>query len=249
MLNMNRGKLLALAGVVLFATLVVATTTESYSTGITRSKGLAAEGCICHGESGHGTPNPNVELYFRVGDNPVAYAPNKVYNLSFGAAASDVPAAQGSNKGGFNLFVNVGKLAPAEGWEEFVSVEPSGQEATHQKKGDQEKGRNWNLTWQAPGEAAEPAIFTLWINTVNGDDTPTADDHFNGGTYVILNAVGAKLGAGGGVDPEHLGVNWLAHWVGIASFAAVTVTLLIYYFVLKYGESIHTTDHRDRKEK
>jgi hypothetical protein len=26
-------------------------------------------------------------------------------------------------------------------------------------------------------------------------------------------------------------------------------TLLIYYFVLKFGESVHTTDHRDRKEK
>lgn len=59
----------------------------------------------------------------------------------------------------------------------------------------------------------------------------------------------AMAGTAGGPNPEEIGVNWLAHWVGLVSFVAVAVTLLIYYFVLKYGESIHTTDHRDRKEK
>ena len=50
-------------------------------------------------------------------------------------------------------------------------------------------------------------------------------------------------------NPEHIGVRWLAHWVGIISFLAVFATLIIYYFVLKYGETVHATDHRDRKEK
>jgi plastocyanin len=56
-------------------------------------------------------------------------------------------------------------------------------------------------------------------------------------------------GAAGGANPETIGVRWLAHWVGIISFVAVVAVLVIYYFVLKYGETMHATDHRDRKEK
>lgn len=68
---------------------------------------------------------------------------------------------------------------------------------------------------------------------------------------IVVDAPVLALAGGGGptINPEEIGVKWLAHWVGIASFVAVLVTLLIYYFVLKYGESVHTTDHRDRKEK
>lgn len=71
------------------------------------------------------------------------------------------------------------------------------------------------------------------------------------GRVVVVEAPFVAV-AGGAADvenPEHIGVNWLAHWVGIVSFVAVILTLLIYYFVLKFGETIHTTDHRDRKEK
>lgn len=73
------------------------------------------------------------------------------------------------------------------------------------------------------------------------------------GRVIVVSTPVLALGGGGGeaaaVDPEEVGVKWLAHWVGIVSFLAVMVTLLVYYFVLKFGESIHTTDHRDRKEK
>lgn len=57
--------------------------------------------------------------------------------------------------------------------------------------------------------------------------------------------------AGGaeGASPERIGVRWLAHWVGVISFIAVFAVLILYYFVLKYGETVHATDHRDRKEK
>jgi len=245
---MKRGKLLALAGVVLFTTLVVATTSQSISNGIVRPT-LTEEGCICHSGDGHGKPNGNVSVYLHIAGNPAVYEPNKVYNLTFGAASTDVPAAEGTNKGGFNLKVSAGALQVPPGWEEFLQVSPSGAEGTHLKKGDVEKGRNWSLLWKAPAADEGPAVFTLWINTVDGSGSPDAGDHFNTATFVVLGKLGTQLGAGGGIDPEHIGVNWLAHWVGIASFLAVAGTLLIYYFVLKYGESIHTTDHRDRKEK
>lgn len=69
------------------------------------------------------------------------------------------------------------------------------------------------------------------------------------GRLIVMEApVTALGGGGGGISPEEAGVNWLAHWVGIISFVAVFATLLIYYFVLKFGETMHATDHRDRKE-
>lgn len=67
---------------------------------------------------------------------------------------------------------------------------------------------------------------------------------------VVVEAPALQLaGAGGEANPEEFGVKWLAHWVGIISFIAVFAVLVIYYFVLKYGETVHATDHRDRKEK
>lgn len=69
------------------------------------------------------------------------------------------------------------------------------------------------------------------------------------GRVIVVDEMLALAGAGGEENPEHIGVRWLAHWVGIISFLAVFAVLLIYYFVLKYGETVHATDHRDRKEK
>lgn len=248
---MKAQKALVLAGFALLAALLLATTTTSLSTGITRQAGLAEEGCICHGpnQADDGAPNPAVQLLFRMEPNDMVFKPGQAYTLTVGAAASDVPEEEGANKGGFNLRVSAGTLAPAAGFEDFVQV--AGKEATHTVDGDQH-GRVFNLTWTAPtgDEAGSAAIFTLFVNTVNGDGSNNAEDHWNGGTFVVLNEAGGSVGGGAEeINPEHIGVNWLAHWVGIISFVAVVVTLLLYYFVLKYGESIHTTDHRDRKEK
>lgn len=74
-------------------------------------------------------------------------------------------------------------------------------------------------------------------------------DKMWGRVIVAEEPILAMAGGAGEINPELVGVNWLAHWVGIVSFLAVILTLVIYYFVLKYGESVHTTDHRDRKEK
>lgn len=220
----------------------------SLSSGITRAHGLTDEGCVCHGpnRASDGLPNGNTRPLFAMDGNPYHYAPGQAYNVTVGVADSDVAPQAGSNQGGFNLHVNIGTLAAAEGFEDFVVIE--GSEATHSAQGDQ-NGRLFNLTWTAPAEAKEPAVFTLFVNAVNGNAQNDEGDHWNGLTFVVLNKGGKVGGAAGEVNPEEIGVKWLAHWVGIISFVAVAATLLIYYFVLKYGESVHTTDHRDRKER
>jgi halocyanin-like protein len=50
--------------------------------------------------------------------------------------------------------------------------------------------------------------------------------------------------AGGGpgpVDPAHMGVPFQAHFVGIATILAIVVSLIFTFFLLKYGESAHTS--------
>jgi hypothetical protein len=245
---MKRAKVLLLFGVALVSLVLASTTTQSMSGGILRADGMPEEGCTCHGPGGHdGVPNANVFVFLEFDPVPaVVYNPGTVYNITLGARSSDVPPMADSNQGGFNLRVNVGELASVDG---FTRVSATNREATHTADGDM-NGRTFNLTWRAPASPDEPAIFTLFVNTVNGNFQPDEGDHWNGGVFVIPQRAGVAIGAGGAhFDPEHIGVNLLAHWVGIVSFLAVIATLLIYYFVLKFGESVHTTDHRDRKEK
>lgn len=69
------------------------------------------------------------------------------------------------------------------------------------------------------------------------------------GRLIVVEPPVLQPAGGEGVSPEKTGVRWLAHWVGVISFIAVFAVLILYYFVLKYGETVHATDHRDRKEK
>jgi hypothetical protein len=235
-------------GVLLIGLLVAATAGNSSSTGITRQEGLTDEGCICHGpnRADDGVPSQAVEISFRLDPNVYMYEPGQSYNITIRPAKTDVNASQGAeaNKGGFNLLVNIGELAAAEGYEEFI--QGTSQEVTHTPEGDK-NGRTFNLTWTAPGEDEGAAVFRVFLNTVNGDGSNSEEDHWTGLAVIIPGPTGEIAAAGGPENPAELGVNWLAHWVGVISFLAVAATLVIYYFVLKYGESIHTTDHRDRK--
>ncbi len=43
-----------------------------------------------------------------------------------------------------------------------------------------------------------------------------------------------------GEDPEHMGVPFQAHWVGIATFLGIFVTLVFTFFFLKYNETPHS---------
>lgn len=248
---MHWGKGLAILSVVVVAISFAATGAIGRSTGIDKTGGMPKEGCTCHGEGGEkekkGVPSDKVVIDFKIDGNPFKYQKGKVYNISIGVAQTDVPMpAAALNKGGFNLRVTSGTLKAAAGYENFVK--PSGNlEATHTPEGDK-NGRMWNLTWTAPADDKDAAIFTVFVNTVDGDGSPDEGDHWTGKVVVLMGTSG-EVGGGGHVAPEEIGVRWLAHWVGIISFIAVFVVLILYYFVLKYGETVHATDHRDRKEK
>lgn len=48
-------------------------------------------------------------------------------------------------------------------------------------------------------------------------------------------------GESGPVDPEEMGVPIQAHFVGIATILAIVVSLVFTFYVLKYGESAHSS--------
>jgi halocyanin-like protein len=47
-------------------------------------------------------------------------------------------------------------------------------------------------------------------------------------------------GGGGEQDPEHMGVPFQAHFVGLATLLMLAVSFVFTFFFLKYGESAHT---------
>ena len=48
-------------------------------------------------------------------------------------------------------------------------------------------------------------------------------------------------GGGGEVDPEHMGVPFRPHYVGVATIVMMVVSLVFTFFTLKYGESPNAT--------
>lgn len=57
----------------------------------------------------------------------------------------------------------------------------------------------------------------------------------------------AALTAGQHVEEiPHLGVHFLAYWVGLIAFAVIFIVYGITFFLFKYGETNATTDHWDR---
>jgi len=63
---------------------------------------------------------------------------------------------------------------------------------------------------------------------------------------IIVNESGEAPGGDGGgggaeLNPEHMGVPFQAHFVGIATILMMLVSLVYTFFVLKYGESQHAS--------
>ena len=64
---------------------------------------------------------------------------------------------------------------------------------------------------------------------------------------LVVNESGQAPGGGGGggggggeADPEHMGVPFQAHYVGIATILMMVVSVIYTFFFLKYGESANT---------
>jgi hypothetical protein len=57
----------------------------------------------------------------------------------------------------------------------------------------------------------------------------------------VSGTAAAQEGGGGEVELHSLGVPILAHWVGIAAIFGIIVSLVFTFYVLKYGESAHSS--------
>lgn len=199
--------------------------------------GTLEVGCTCH--------NPEESLQVRavlegVPDN-YAIDENTTYELTVRITGELV-----GDSGGFNLHASNGVFTVPEG-ATGVQVTELG-DATHTIDGVAQT--SWNVTWAEPAEMEEAVLFRLTVNSVNGNGAPDPDDLWARSYKVAAGSEGAALGAE--AHPLHietLGVNWLAYWVGIVSFAFMIVILILYYFVFRYAETSHATDHRARKKK
>lgn len=62
---------------------------------------------------------------------------------------------------------------------------------------------------------------------------------------ITINESGQAPGGGGGghqkLNPEHMGVPFQAHYVGIATVVMLVVSLVYTFFFVKYGESPHSS--------
>nr|WP_321111164.1 plastocyanin/azurin family copper-binding protein [Halorussus salinisoli] len=63
------------------------------------------------------------------------------------------------------------------------------------------------------------------------------------GTITVQEGGGGGGGGGGEAeaDPEHMGVPFQAHFVGLATLLMMAVSLIYTFFLLKYGESPHAS--------
>jgi hypothetical protein len=52
---------------------------------------------------------------------------------------------------------------------------------------------------------------------------------------------GGGEGGGGELHPEEMGVPFRAHFVGIATLLGIAVALVFTFYLLKYGESAHSS--------
>jgi plastocyanin len=59
-------------------------------------------------------------------------------------------------------------------------------------------------------------------------------------------AAAAAKGSAGAEEISKVGVNLYAYWIGVISFIMLFVVLAATFFLLRYGESAHWTDWKDR---
>jgi plastocyanin len=79
---------------------------------------------------------------------------------------------------------------------------------------------------------------------VEGDYEYYCTPHRQAGMVGSITVSTDTGGDGGGQieeDPEHMGVPFQAHFVGLATLLMLVVSLIYTFFLLKYGESPHTS--------
>jgi len=109
----------------------------------------------------------------------------------------------------------------------------------------QPDGANWEGTPGGASKTYDTGYEYSHTFTTNGEYAYYCQPHVGAGmeaTITVQDSVSAGGGGGGGKeqDPEHMGVPFQAHFVGLATILAIISSLLFTFYTLKYGESAHT---------
>jgi len=172
-------------------------------------------------------------------------------NSSDNGTTNGTTAAPGDGGGGGSATVAVGPNGDyvyTPGTEDPLYISP-GTTVTFEWESD-----NHNINPQSVPEGAE------WEGHMPTENTGFSYEHTfeTLGTYeyqcdphaglgmkatIIVNESGQPPGGEGGgeVDPEDMGVPIQAHWVGISTILAIMSSLMFTFYVLKYGESAHSS--------
>ncbi|HWG89283.1 MAG TPA: choice-of-anchor V domain-containing protein [Candidatus Thermoplasmatota archaeon] len=208
---------------------------------------LAAAGCVCHNAVSNSEVKIDVEGF------PHAFNAGEQYSVWVNFTGGPEPQETRAS-GGFNVLATAGTLAPvAEAPQSgFTQATNGGTEITHTRTGAIGAERSFNFLWTAPS-SGNAATLVVTVNAVDGSGAPDPNDQWNRMTISSVaaetapeNAIGAATG--GHASVHSLGVNFLAYWVGVISFALLFVVYGATFFLFKYGESNATTDHFDRPD-
>jgi plastocyanin len=107
----------------------------------------------------------------------------------------------------------------------------------------QPEGAGWEGTPGSDTKTYDTGYEYSHTFTTNGEYAYYCQPHVGAGmeaTITVQDSVGGGGGGGGEQDPEHMGVPFQAHFVGIATILAIISSLLYTFYTLKYGESAHT---------
>lgn len=92
-------------------------------------------------------------------------------------------------------------------------------------------------------KALHEVKFTM---PASGSVTFVCDVHPTMTSTIVTPAVAAASGGGHETDVVHMGVNFLAYWVGLIAFALLFIVYGLTFFLFKYNETPSTTDQWDR---
>jgi hypothetical protein len=129
----------------------------------------AKTGCECHSQ----TADPTVSV--DITGLPAEYMPGQSYLLTITVSGGSITA-----KGGFNLEISSGTLAPVD---DNVQVNLPENQTTHTNSNQ----RSWTVNWEAPTSGTGDVTFWVAGNAVDGSGN-SGGDGWNLNTYVVSEA-------------------------------------------------------------
>nr|WP_276281378.1 plastocyanin/azurin family copper-binding protein [Halorussus sp. DT72] len=109
----------------------------------------------------------------------------------------------------------------------------------------QPDGANWQGTEGAPSKTYNTGHEYSHTFSTTGTYEYFCQPHKTAGMVGTITVQEGGGGGGGGgaaeADPEHMGVPFQAHFVGLATLLMMVVSLIYTFFLLKYGESPHAS--------